>query len=360
MPRGTQVATRANRNRDAINSAVFEDYCETHGRPGEMLKGAVLVLMDQLKMKTSTEAYVDVQSNSVKRWFYENISESDLSKNEDRKGSKSKTAQGRVDSVLKLYYNCPMMLTCNSDVSKGNTSQYELVNQHNCILKEPTNDHLARHHLCYKKGKANGSKARVKRVRLKIGERPIHIQLKSGAFIQAVFASQVKNIQLQHESEDISPSVFDVEATEFSFRCQTKSTYGQAEYAGMKGWQFPIISNTATTGHKLQGSTLKCLLVSELYYRSNWIYVVLSRLRTLDGLYLREKLSEDLTKYEMREEMLDMIKDFEERVSVTWLDESTYAKFEGIGGGSLVDTNPPTTESNGESILFDDFEEDQF
>ena len=96
----------------------------------------------------------------------------------------------------------------------------------------------------------------------------------------------------------------------------------------MKGCQFPFISNNCTTGHKLQGCSLETLLVNDWWYHGNWVYVVLSRIRTLKGLYLREKLSYDLTKYEMSSEMLTMIDNFKDSVAVEWLVETEYDGFE--------------------------------
>jgi len=55
--------------------------------------------------------------------------------------------------------------------------------------------------------------------------------------------------------------------------------------------QFPVILNTATTGHKLQGQTVESLLINNWYYGNNWQYViVLSRTTTLQGLFLRQEL----------------------------------------------------------------------
>ena len=55
---------------------------------------------------------------------------------------------------------------------------------------------------------------------------------------------------------------------------------------------FPIIGNFATTGHKLQGKTMDNLVVAEWGDLQNWAYVVLSRVRTLSGLFLWEPLPE--------------------------------------------------------------------
>jgi hypothetical protein len=51
--------------------------------------------------------------------------------------------------------------------------------------------------------------------------------------------------------------------------------------------RFPLLINHATTGHKLQGQTKPSLYISEWHYGANWPYVVLSRVKTLKGLFLR-------------------------------------------------------------------------
>jgi hypothetical protein len=54
---------------------------------------------------------------------------------------------------------------------------------------------------------------------------------------------------------------------------------------------FPVNNDLATTGHKLQGMTKKFLIVSSINYNTaNQIYVVLSRVTSLDGLYLMHPL----------------------------------------------------------------------
>ena len=42
--------------------------------------------------------------------------------------------------------------------------------------------------------------------------------------------------------------------------------------------------------HKLQGCTLDYLFVHTWNYSTIWVYVVLSRVRTMDNLYFREEL----------------------------------------------------------------------
>ena len=50
--------------------------------------------------------------------------------------------------------------------------------------------------------------------------------------------------------------------------------------------QIPINSSDAITGHKLQGLTKDHIIVYSWNKSTSWIYVVLSRVRKLSGLYL--------------------------------------------------------------------------
>ena len=52
--------------------------------------------------------------------------------------------------------------------------------------------------------------------------------------------------------------------------------------------------NDATTGHELQGIPKDQLIVTSWSFKENWIYVVLSRVRTLKGLYLLKPLPKNV------------------------------------------------------------------
>ena len=56
--------------------------------------------------------------------------------------------------------------------------------------------------------------------------------------------------------------------------------------------QFPLNISSARTVHKLQGRSIDNLMVSSFDYTDNWIYVVLSRVWTFEGVLLSEKLDE--------------------------------------------------------------------
>ena len=288
LPEGIQIASYRNRERDAINSGIFEEFCKLN-KPGDgtILNGAVIIFMDDLQVRCGKKTYISIDSNKVKSHFYQYCGEDDCKK---PKGSR----EGRVDPVLKLYSNCDMMLTDNKNVGKG---------------------------------EANGSRVRVQRVRTKIGEQPFALKLACGTFIWALYASQVRSIVVKHVVEDIMPQVFEVKVTEHNFNCKLELSDGTTNMR-MKGQQFPMVSNSCTMGHKLQGSTVNEILMNDWYYGNNWAYVVLSRVRTMKGLYLRQALTSDLSKYRMPAAMKSMLKSFRDSIALTLLDEEEYAQLE--------------------------------
>ena len=282
-PVGIQVASYTNKDRDAINASIYDSWT-TRNKPedGSVLKAACLVFMDELYMNDGSKTAVPITSNMVKRHFYENCTESEC--------NFGSNGRGRVDPVLKLYPDAPMMLTRNTDVARG---------------------------------EANGSRVRCKKIVMKGGEKPFELLLDNGTTIFAVYASQLKHITLEHENADISPRRFNIESDNFTFKC--RMMVGDEElYAGMKGRQFPIISNSCTTGHKLQGCTVDSILANDWYYGANWVYVVLSRVRTMKGLYIRKPLSKDLKKYEKPAAMKEMLKKFQDTIAVEMFSDEEY------------------------------------
>jgi hypothetical protein len=250
-----------NKDRDATNTAVFSKYCSSAGskHDGRVLSAAI-ILSDNLRVKNGKSSYVRVRR---RRNFWQTCGEDDVTCKEKKKG--------RVDPALKLFPNCPVMLTSNDDV---------------------------------KQGKANGTRAYVDHIALKCGENHFEVSL-DGCMVPAVFASQVEHVQLRHENKSIQPQVFKVEPRQYSVyaylsqpgvQSRSKADKDKIE---MKLNQLPVTSNTATTGHKLQGSGVDTLFVHVWNYKDNWPYVVLSRVRTISGLFLREPLSYDLKKYAM-------------------------------------------------------------
>ena len=275
-PPGVQIACYENRDRDAMNAAVFEEFCaDNQPADGSVFGGAILIFMDNLQMTTSSSSYKPVESNQVKAQFYRNCGENSINK-----GSSNRK---RIDPTLKLYAGCPMMLTDNADVANG---------------------------------QANGSRVTVKRVNLRHGVTPMIISLASGCKVRGYLSTDVQYIEVEHEIADIMPRTFQVKSEEFTFTAHMPIG-DEVQKMNMKGEQFSLISNSATTGHKLQGYTATSLLVSSWHYRENWVYVVLSRVKTMNGLYLLERLTKTLSKYAMSKDMKKMLEGFRKRFPMT-------------------------------------------
>jgi hypothetical protein len=229
---------------------VFEDYCQQHKPDDEsaVFNGALMVFADQLSMLNGKNTFRAITSNSLKHHFWSTMGEDDVS------GDKHITSQGggRFNPVLKLYPKCPLMLTMNKNVSCG---------------------------------KANGSRLLLEHVCVKVGEQPMLVKMECGTIIRAFTASQIKHLTVRHESSDIEPPTFCVQSQTFKFK--TTLAMGDHKHkVHMEANQMPLVSNSATTGHKLQGYTAKELLVNNFNYATHWAYVVLSRVRTMAGLFL--------------------------------------------------------------------------
>jgi hypothetical protein len=194
-------------------------------------------------------------------------------------------------------------------------------------------------------GEANGSHIRCKGVRLKTNEKPFLLKLECGTTINGVHASQVKCVLAQHEAKDIVPRDFEVTSEETSFYCQMDMGLGK-ETVAMRGRQFPIISNSCTTGHKLQGCTVESILANDWHYQANWVYVVLSRVKTMLGLYISEPLSLNLTKYAKPMEMNDMIIKLRDTSWAESLSQEEYKILENIGFHKVDISTPGLDEED--------------
>ena len=63
------------------------------------------------------------------------------------------------------------------------------------------------------------------------------------------------------------------------------------------------------TGHKVQGFSIDAIILGALgkHHKnglSGWLYVVLSRVRTVNGLYLMEQIEQDPAKYIIRTDVV--------------------------------------------------------
>ena len=106
-PDNIRYATYANKERDSINTALFEKFCNDMIRIHGHTRNCVIVFSDCLRIRTSTRRYVKFSNHKV---FWENCGEDDV---------KMPGRNGRMDPVLLLYKGCNVMLTTNTDVKNG-------------------------------------------------------------------------------------------------------------------------------------------------------------------------------------------------------------------------------------------------
>ena len=240
---------------------------------------SIIVLADNLQVKNSSQQFIPFLCGRV---IWEQCGENDI---------KMDLKRGRMDPALKLYRNCPLMLPTNIDVSCG---------------------------------QANGTQALLQAVVLKQNEDVAHTTLRGGATIPVVKASQIKHVVLKHCNDRIKPAYFNVEPKQHSFVASVPRPHSirlsedDRENLKMRANQLPLLNNNATTGHKLQGKGVETLFVHSWSYTTNWVHVMLSRVKTIEGLCCRLPLSHDLRKYCMPQTLRNLISDFEQRQPTFW------------------------------------------
>ena len=86
--------------------------------------------------------------------------------------------------------------------------------------------------------------------------------------MKAVYASQVVSIVLKYNNPKILSNTFELEPIEFCITARIlkpqvlRMKEDDCEMVKMKATQLPVISNQATTGHKLQGASINQLFVN--------------------------------------------------------------------------------------------------
>jgi hypothetical protein len=158
-------------------------------------------------------------------------------------------------------------------------------------------------------GHANGTRVLLKRVILKDGITTDSILI-DGKECQAVDACDVDHLLCA--SQENPSKLFKIEAKKLT--CSVKAPIPQHIGANIRASinftvqmvQFPLMSNNATTGHKLQGQTKRNLVISVWSKRKNWNYVALSRVQTRKGLFFVQKLPYD-TDFSMCPELRQML-----------------------------------------------------
>ncbi|KAL7448089.1 hypothetical protein ACHAWC_000349, partial [Mediolabrus comicus] len=155
------------------------------------------------------------------------------------------------------------------------------------------------HHMCITnedldQGRGNGTLCKCLRVKLMKDGRERRWKNWDGKKVWTVSVDDVEWIEFEHypaPSGTIARRTFRLKPRQFSATIKFPLTGDLSTTLGnAKVKQVPVNSNVATTGHKLQGMSKDILIINDWSYRANWVYVVLSRVRTLAGLYLMKPL----------------------------------------------------------------------
>ena len=219
-----------------------------------------------------------------------------------------------VDPVLKLYTGIPIMLNSNEHIEQG---------------------------------RGNGILARFKKVVLKDNVM-LTSKLWDKYHVNTVSVDDVKFIVCEHwengndsKNSNKSARLFKLKAevTKVDIKMNLFGNKKKTVFTNQYIKQFGILVNTATTGHKLQGLSMDyIIIVSWFYGAKNWVYVVLSRVRTLRGLYLFKPL--EYKKYFKEDNKLKKhMKELEE------IETETLRSVEKFPKTSSLQRQEPTTTS---------------
>jgi hypothetical protein len=106
---------------------------------------------------------------------------------------------------------------------------------------------------------------------------------------QLPLAILVKVDGASFQLDDLPVGVFPIFPIKPSIRVRIP---GRQQHFNVIVESFPITPMFACTGHKVQGKSMSKLIVGNVDTKMRgWLYVVLSRARTLDGLYLMERIT---------------------------------------------------------------------
>ena len=142
-------------------------------------------------------------------------------------------------------------------------------------------------------GRGNGTLCKCLKIKLRKDGRERRWKNWDGKKVWTVSVDDVEWVEFEHyPTTGTKARTFKLKPQEFSATIKFPLTETISTTIGnAKVKQVPVNSNIATTGHKLQGMSKDILIVNDWNYRCvNWVYVVLSRVRTLAGLYLMKPL----------------------------------------------------------------------
>jgi hypothetical protein len=165
----------------------------------------------------------------------------------------------RVDPCLKLISGCPVMIISNTEKKRK-------------IVKGMTGSYVG--------------------VKWKTGCGP-HIENYHGFKVKCAYITDLECIALKLNKTN---RIVEIQAEVFSPSIKFPGCNNKNLVKGYQVLQFPLNLALAITGHKLQGMTVDIMILSEINLTQNWLYVLLSRVTSLQGLYLIKPLTKNMFK----------------------------------------------------------------
>lgn len=239
-----------NKKRSELNRAVFISYLE-----GKHSKDKNDPIPDTAIVIKCNASWSNGQTLSFahQKYLYEKCQDCDV------KDSMNHFA----DPFLCCISNCPMMGTTNTNVNQGD---------------------------------ANGTQFIFEKAVLKAGREPCKIQI-DGYWCYAVNVDDVDHLLLRWSDDCRFQGTYKMRPKNAKFTVKFVMKQDDQEFpvkCPLNITHFPVILDHATTGHKLQGKSLKSLVISQWKNVKNWVYVVLSRVRELKGLFFLSKIPDDI------------------------------------------------------------------
>ena len=112
LPKDIRYVTYFNRDRDAINMALFEKCCARLGCHNVSTRDTLIILADKLPAKTLHGNYERFHNRKI---FWENCGEDDIKFPIE--------CNGRMDPLLKICKGCQLMLVFNNNVRHGEANR---------------------------------------------------------------------------------------------------------------------------------------------------------------------------------------------------------------------------------------------
>jgi len=270
----TKFASWRNVTKSEFNAAVFKDYLQKHHAncTKDNIPTTAIVVRANAHWNRSNAPL----SFSQRKILFEECPEGNC------KDSRNKY----YDPLLCLFHDCKVMVNDNKDVENGI---------------------------------ANGTTGLFKKLHLEPKTKLVPMKM-HGYWVYAVDIDHVQSIELEWY-EGIFKGRFRVEPehhvcqVNFPTLVLGKKTYFKAK---IKLHCLPVNLNHATTGHKLQGKSLDEIVIVEWskHDAKKWAYVAISRVRTLEGLFLLEPIPENID-FQPDEEYTAMMERLRPRILVT-------------------------------------------